>query len=166
VFMHQTQSSVIFNVCTSNKAAVIPMEDSVIYMSKNGKAGQIKLREHVYCFLWQQANASHSVYSSMPNCESTVLRRVRKTLEKDVRRRITDKWYTQDRLLSHDIVLAHILSSVQHTWTKNNMVVVSHPSACLTYLLMPFLFSQIWKSSGKEKDLRVLWRYTLNRRQC
>jgi len=38
-------------ICTSNKAAVIPMEDSIIYVSKNGKAGLIKLREHVYCFL-------------------------------------------------------------------------------------------------------------------
>jgi len=38
-------------VGTSNKAAVIPMEDSIIYMSKNGEAGRIKLREHVYCFL-------------------------------------------------------------------------------------------------------------------
>jgi hypothetical protein len=135
-------------------------------MSKNGKAGQVKLREHVYCFLWQRVKVSRGVYSSMPNCESAVLRRVPKTLEKGVRRRIPDKWYTQDRLLHHDTVLAHTPSSVQQMWTINNMAVVSHPSARLTYLLMPLLFSQRWKSSQRAKDSRIPWRFTLNRRQC
>jgi len=40
-----------FYVRASNKAAVVPMEDSVSYVSRNGKAGQVKLREHIYCFL-------------------------------------------------------------------------------------------------------------------
>ena len=128
------------DVCTSNKAAVIPMEESIIYMSKNGEAGQIKLREHVYCFLWQRANASRGVYSPVPNCESTVLRRVPKTLEKDVRRRIPDKSYTHDRLLCHDAVPAHTLSSVQRFWTNNIMALVTHLSAFLNCLLVHFHF--------------------------
>jgi hypothetical protein len=158
MFLHQTRSSGICMYAPITKQQSSQWKIASSTCPKIGEAGQVKLREHVYCFLWQWANASRGVYSSMPNCESTVLRTVPKTLEKDFRRRSPDKCYTQDRLLHHDTASSH--TSVQRFWTKNNMAVVSHPSSRLTCLLMPFSFSQRWKSSRRDKDSRIPRRLT------
>ena len=98
----------------------------VIFLpSKRVEADEVGLQERVVCFLEQWGISWEGVFSSVPACESTVLRRNTKGFYGSCWEKMPDKWCTQDWLLHHDNTPSHMDSWLFPVPDEKKMVVVS-----------------------------------------
>jgi len=72
---------------------------------------EVRLQEHVACFLEQWGSSSEGVFSSVPRCESAVLHSSSKGYYGSCLEKMPDKWHTQDWLLYCDKTRCHT-----HSW--------------------------------------------------
>jgi len=146
VFMHQTWSSVIcmYAPVTKQQSSQWKIPSSTcLKMVKRGRSNF----ESMFIVFFDSEQMLHAEFILL--CQNVnrqfyigFLRHWRRMLGEESQTSGTLRT-GQDRLLRHDTVLAHTLSSVQWFWTNNNMAVVSHPSACLTYPCTFFIFPKM-----------------------
>ena len=97
----------------------------VLLPSKRVGADEVRLNEHVVCFLEQWRSSSEGVFSSVPTCESTLLHRSTKGFYGSCWEKMPNKWLTQDWLLQHDTTPWHTDLWLFPVPNQKIMVVVS-----------------------------------------
>jgi len=92
---------------------------------KRVEADEVRLQEHVFCFLEQWVSSSQGVFSSVAACEFIVLHKSTKGFYGSCWEKMPDKWHTQDWFLHHDNTSCHMDSQLVPVPNQKKMVVVS-----------------------------------------
>ena len=114
-----------FMVMTQEQSNSHPSGRIILLPSKGVEADEVRLQEHVVCFLEQWGNSSEGVFYLVLACESTVLRRSTKGFCGSCWEKMRNKWRTQDWLLQHDNMPCHTDSRLFPVPYQKKMVVVS-----------------------------------------
>ena len=99
-----------YMVMTQEQSNSHPSGRVILLPAKRVEADEVRLQEHVVCFLEQWGNSSEGVISSVPACEWTVMHRSTKGFCGSCWEKMLDKWHIQDWLLLHDNTPCHMNS--------------------------------------------------------
>ena len=91
-----------FMVMTQEQNNSDPSGRVSLLPSKRVEADEVRLQEHIVCFLEQWCISSEGVFSLLRACESTVPHRSTKGFYGSCWEKMPDRWGTQDWLLLHD----------------------------------------------------------------
>ena len=108
-----------------NKATVIPVEESPSCHPRELRQMKSDFKSMLPVFLNSEAILQKKFFSSLPACESTVLRRSTKGFYGSCWEKMSDKCRTQDWLLYHDNTPCHTDSWLFPVSNLKKMVMVS-----------------------------------------
>jgi len=101
ILSSEQELKAVFMVMTQEKSNS-PSGRFILLPSKRVDADEVRLQDHVVCFLEQQGNSSEGVFSSVSAYESKVLHRSTKGFDGRCWEKMPEKWLTQDWLLNCD----------------------------------------------------------------
>ena len=95
----EQEMKAMFMVMSQEQISSHPSGRVILLPSKRVEAGEVRLHEHVVCFLEQWGSSSEGVFSSVRACESTLLHRSTKGFYGSCWKKMPDKWPAHDWFL-------------------------------------------------------------------